>query len=52
MTEREVLQVVRKSGSAGLDAVEAVILETDGTMSVIGGSDARSHLIYDPVERA
>ena len=52
VTEREVLQAVRKSGSAGLDAVEAVILETDGTMSVIGASDARSHLIYDPVERA
>ena len=52
VTEREVLQAVRKSGSAGLDAVEAVILETDGTISVIGASDARSHLIYDPVERA
>lgn len=52
VTEREVLQAVRKSGSAGLSNVEAVISETDGTMSVIAAGDTSSHLIYRPVEGA
>ena len=52
VTEREVLQAVRKSGSAGLSNVEAVILATDGTMSVIAAGDTSSHLIYRPVEGA
>lgn len=52
VTEREVLQAVRNSGAASLDGVEAVILETDGTMSVIGKSDgSAARAIYRPVER-
>lgn len=50
VTEREVLQAVRKSGSAGLSEVEAVILETDGTMSVIAATENSSQLIYRPVK--
>lgn len=51
VTEREVLQAVRKSGSASLDDVEAVILETDGTMSVIAASGGSPKAIYKPVTR-
>lgn len=51
VTEREVLQAVRKSGSASLDEVEAVILETDGTMSVIAGSGESPKAIYKPVTK-
>lgn len=51
VTEREVLQAVRKSGSASLDDVEAVILETDGTMSVIAASGGSPKAIYKPVAK-
>lgn len=51
VTEREVLQAVRKSGSASLDDVEAVILETDGTMSVIAASGGSPKAIYKPVTK-
>ncbi|WP_254868280.1 DUF421 domain-containing protein [Corynebacterium sp. Marseille-P4321] len=52
VTEREVLQAVRNSGSASLDEVEAVILETDGTMSVIAATDGGSRkAIYAPVRK-
>lgn len=52
VTEREVLQAVRKSGSASLEEVEAVILETDGTMSVIAKSNhGPSKAIYNPVKK-
>jgi uncharacterized membrane protein YcaP (DUF421 family) len=45
VTESEVLQAVRASGHAGLDRVEAVVLESDGTFSVVGkGSDSGSAL--------
>lgn len=36
VTEDEVRQVARGSGRASLDEVEAVVLETDGTLSVLG----------------
>ena len=35
VVEAEVNQAVRESGSAALDEVEAVVLETDGTFSVV-----------------
>ena len=52
VTEREILQAVRKSGNAGLGEVEAIILETDGTMSVIAASETSSQHIYRPVRGA
>jgi uncharacterized membrane protein YcaP (DUF421 family) len=36
MTESEVMQAVRASGGSGLGGVAAVVLETDGSLSVIG----------------
>jgi uncharacterized membrane protein YcaP (DUF421 family) len=36
MTEEEVLAAVRAQGKGGLDGVDAVVLETDGTLSIIG----------------
>jgi uncharacterized membrane protein YcaP (DUF421 family) len=36
LTEAEVMQAVRASGRGGLDGVAAVVLETDGSLSVIG----------------
>lgn len=38
LTRGEVLQAVRSSGNGGLDAVAAVVLEPDGTLSVISSS--------------
>lgn len=38
LTRGEVLQAVRSAGQGGLDSVAAVVLEPDGTLSVIGGS--------------
>ena len=35
VTESEVLQAVRSSGRGGLEQVEAVVLESDGSMSVV-----------------
>ncbi len=40
MTEAEVLQAVRASGRGSIDGIAAVILETDGSMSVIGSSES------------
>lgn len=37
VTEQEVLSAVRSQGLADLDAVDAVVLETDGSFSVIAG---------------
>jgi uncharacterized membrane protein YcaP (DUF421 family) len=37
ITREEILAAVRASGTARLDAVAAVVLETDGTLSVVGG---------------
>lgn len=51
VTEREILQAVRSKGISSLDKVEAVILETQGSISVISKSDKGldSH-IYDSVK--
>lgn len=38
LTRSEVLQAVRSAGHGGLASVAAVVLETDGTLSVIDGS--------------
>ncbi len=35
VTEREVLSAIRASGGSGVDAAAAVVLESDGTISVI-----------------
>lgn len=45
VTESEVLQAVRASGRGGLEGVEAVVLESDGSLSVItSGTDSGSAL--------
>ena len=51
VTEREILQAVRSNDISSLDKVEAVILETQGSISVISKSDKglESH-IYDSVK--
>lgn len=38
VTEEEVLAAVRSQGIAEMSAVRAVVLETDGSFSVVGGS--------------
>lgn len=40
VTEDEVLTAIRKGGLGGVEQVEAVIMETDGNLSVIGKSSA------------
>ncbi len=40
VTDGEVHAAVREAGYAGLEAVEAVVLETDGQISVIASADA------------
>lgn len=57
MTAGEVRQAVRSQGIGGLELVEAVVLETDGSFSVIPGSQAGSgsaleDLAPDAVRRA
>ena len=42
VTAGEVRQAVRSQGIGGLELVEAVVLETDGSFSVIPGSQAGS----------
>jgi uncharacterized membrane protein YcaP (DUF421 family) len=39
VSEDEVMAAIRASGTAGLAAVQAVVLETDGSFSVIGRAD-------------
>jgi uncharacterized membrane protein YcaP (DUF421 family) len=39
VVEAEVLAAVRQQGSASLDAVDAVVLETDGSFTVIKRAD-------------
>ena len=43
VTEREVLSAVRASGVSGVEDAAAVILESDGTMSVIRDDGAREN---------
>lgn len=54
VTKREILQAVRGSGAGSLDQVQAVVLETDGQMSVISKSDGtkpiKENKIYDSVK--
>lgn len=40
LTRGEVLQAVRSSGHGGLDDIAAVVLEPDGTLSVVGHSSS------------
>ncbi|EEI16662.1 DUF421 domain-containing protein [Corynebacterium lipophiloflavum] len=55
VTRREVLQAVRGSGSSSMDDVAAVILETDGTISVIGAAEGaaapKRNDLFDSVKR-
>jgi uncharacterized membrane protein YcaP (DUF421 family) len=45
VTECEIRTAVRDAGIGGMDVVEAVVLETDGTFSVVArGSDDGSNL--------
>ncbi len=43
VTESEVLAAVRASGSASIGDVEAVVLETDGSFSVVRSEDGKTH---------
>lgn len=45
--EDELLGSARKKGFISLDQIEVIILETDGTFSVLGKSDQNSNLTYD-----
>jgi uncharacterized membrane protein YcaP (DUF421 family) len=51
LTESEVLQAIRSSGSGGLAQVAAVVLETDGSLSVITTSAAGDRGALRDVER-
>lgn len=54
VTKREILQAARTNGASSLDDVWAVILETDGTMSVIkkssDGKDIYNNELFDSVK--
>lgn len=54
VTKREILQAVRGSGAGNLESVQAVVLETDGQMSVISKSEdgkaISENKIYDSVK--
>jgi uncharacterized membrane protein YcaP (DUF421 family) len=39
ITREEILAALRASGAAGVDGTAAVVLETDGTLSVVGEPD-------------
>ena len=43
VTEEEVRAAVRSSGHLSLDSVAAVVLETDGSFSVVGSSDTETN---------
>lgn len=47
VTVDEVAEGIRKSGQGRLDEVGAVVLETDGSLSVIAGSERDFDLLYD-----
>ena len=46
LDKKDVLGSIRKKGFGSLEEVEAVILETDGTVSVIGKSENSSRSTY------
>lgn len=52
VTRGEILQAVRATGFGGLDRVDAVVLETDGTFSVVSRSNAGSGDAYADVRGA
>ena len=43
VTEEEIRAVARSHGMADIDAVEAIVLETDSSLSVIGFEDGGGH---------
>jgi uncharacterized membrane protein YcaP (DUF421 family) len=51
VTREEVKAAVRSQGMASMEAVDAVILETDGTMSVIREAGSEPHSALDNVAR-
>lgn len=50
LTEAEVRAAVRAQGLSALEEVEAVVLETDGSLSVIGRRDGRHPSILEGIE--
>ncbi len=50
VTHTEVLQAVRSQGLGGLDRVSAVVLETDGSFSVIPTTQAGDHTALSNVD--
>lgn len=51
VVEGEVRSAIRAQGIASVDAVEAVVLETDGTFSVMSRTDARLTALRDLSEQ-
>ncbi|MEN6584201.1 MAG: YetF domain-containing protein [Armatimonadota bacterium] len=51
VVEAEILQAIRNHGIANVRDVEAVVLETDGTFSVISRSNSSGEPSYKDVER-
>ena len=51
LTRGEVMQALRSSGHGGLDDVAAVVLEPDGTLSVIGQSSTGDEWALSEVEQ-
>jgi uncharacterized membrane protein YcaP (DUF421 family) len=51
VAREEVRQAVRSQGQGGLDGIEAVVLETDGSMSVITRANAGGGEALDDVAR-
>lgn len=51
VTEAEVNQAIRSSGYGGADQIEAVVLETDGSLSVVSRSNAGTGSVLDKVRR-
>jgi uncharacterized membrane protein YcaP (DUF421 family) len=49
ITEDEILEAIRSDGHAALRDVHAVVLETDGTLSVIGSASAHEGATFGPV---
>ena len=52
MTEDEIRQAVRATGSGDLGDIAAVVLESDGSMSVISAAQAGDRSALDGVRRA
>lgn len=51
VAEEEVRSAIRAQGIAAIDAVQAVVLETDGTFSVMSRTDARPTALQDMSEQ-